>query len=274
MIEIPPFPGGRRLAVTFSFDDGSVADRRVVAAFNEWGLKGTFNLNAARLSRVAPADDDPANVVAAGEVAELYRGHEVACHGATHADFARLAPAQLFAEVQDDRRTLEQLVGYPVRGLAYPYGSYNPRVIELLRPLGFAYARTVRNAEPCFPVAEPLAWHPTVAQYAAAPLTVPERFANIHGSRYSGVFFVWGHCAEFAQRDDWAGLARLFRPLAGRPDVWYCTNIELFDYEAARRRLVVAADAGSIYNPSALPVTVSAHGTLRDVPPGITQIKS
>ena len=45
-VEIPFFPFGKRIAVTTSFDDGVVQDRRVVKAFNEWGLKGTFNLNS------------------------------------------------------------------------------------------------------------------------------------------------------------------------------------------------------------------------------------
>lgn len=37
---------GKKKAVTFSFDDGVVQDRRAVALLNKYGLKGTFNLNS------------------------------------------------------------------------------------------------------------------------------------------------------------------------------------------------------------------------------------
>ena len=43
------FPGGRTKALTFSYDDGVIADRRLIEIFRENGLKGTFNLNGASL---------------------------------------------------------------------------------------------------------------------------------------------------------------------------------------------------------------------------------
>jgi hypothetical protein len=62
----------------------------------------------------------------------------------------------------------------------------------------------------------------------------------------------------------------LFLPLVGHEDVWYCTNIELFDYEAARSRMAIAANCGSAFNPSAVPVTLRVDGKLVDVPAGAT----
>ena len=40
------FPGGKHKALTFSFDDGRKEDRRLVELFNQYGIKGTFNLNS------------------------------------------------------------------------------------------------------------------------------------------------------------------------------------------------------------------------------------
>src|SRR5690242_1247754 len=94
-IEICPFPAGKRVAVTTSWDDGRVYDRRIVASFNEWGLKGTFNLNSGRLTRTGqPAPADSKGHLDACEVAELYQGHEVAIHTATHPWLERLDPSQ------------------------------------------------------------------------------------------------------------------------------------------------------------------------------------
>ncbi|MDR1280388.1 MAG: polysaccharide deacetylase family protein [Opitutaceae bacterium] len=274
-VEICAFPKGKRIAVTTSFDDGHTFDRRVVAAFNEWGLKGTFNLNSGTLQRTGkPALENPAKGARthldASEVADLYRGHEVAVHTVTHPWLDRLDPLQIAQEVLEDRRALEALVGYPVRGMAYPFGNYNRRVIDVLRSLGMVYSRTTENAEKCFPPAEPLAWPATAHQYSVnQDGTVPERFAKWHANpRVTGVFYVWGHAFEFSDRDDWAGLERIYKPLSGKPDVWYCTNIELFDYEAARQRLVLSADRTLAQNPNAIPVTLNVDGRLVDVQSG------
>jgi len=270
-VEIPPFPGGKRIAVTTSWDDGHTFDRRIVAAFNEWGLKGTFNLNSGKLGRtgIRPADGEFTSLDAS-EVASLFAGHEVAIHTVTHPHLTRLDPSQIAREVLDDRRALEDLVGYPVRGMAYPFGSYNQQVADLLRHLGIVYSRTCENAVHCFPPKDPLAWPSTAHQYAEGP-TVPERFAKLYENPgYSGVFFIWGHGFEFHKKDDWASLERIFKPLSGKPDVWYCTNIELFDYEEARKRMIIAANTATAYNPSALTVTLRVGGKFVDVPGGAT----
>lgn len=271
-IEISPFPQGRRLAVTTSFDDGHTFDRRVVAAFNEWGLKGTFNLNSGNLQRTGKPAVESGNRtnLDASEIADVYRGHEVAIHTVTHPWLDRLDASQIAFEVLEDRRALEDLVGYPVRGMAYPYGNYNAQVIEILRQLGIVYSRTCENAERCFPPREPLAWASTAHQYAAAP-TVPERFEKLLGNpRSSRVFYIWGHAYEFHDRNDWEGLERIYKPLSGHAEVWYCTNIELFDYEEARKRMVIAANRASARNPSGTAVTLKVDDRLVEIPAGQT----
>ena len=269
-IEITPFPGDKRIAVTTSWDDGRVYDRRVVAAFNEWGLKGTFNLNSGKLTRTGqPAPEDSTGYLDASEVREVFQGHEVAIHAATHPWLTRLDASQVVAEVLDDRRALEDLVGYPVRGMAYPFGCYDKHVITALRALGIVYARTVEARDPCFPPEEPLAWPATAHWMRSAPDPVHVRFEKLYQKKpYGSVFYVWGHSFEFPNNNDWAGLEREFKPLAGKPDVWYCTNIQLFDYEDARRRLVLAANQRSAYNPSAIAVTVKIGEKMIDIPPG------
>jgi peptidoglycan-N-acetylglucosamine deacetylase len=270
-IEIPAFPRGKRIAVTTSFDDGTVHDRRTVRAFNDWGLKGTFNLNSGMLLRAGGAAPGGSWYLDASEVSDLFRGHEVAVHSVTHPFLERLSAPQIATEVLDDRKALEDLVGYPVRGMAYPYGTYSARVIDVLRALDIVYARTTENAERCFPPAEPLAWPSTAHMFAATPETVPQRFEKLHAnSKAGGVFYIWGHSYEFERKNDWPALERIFKPLAGKADVWYCTNIALFDYEQARRRIAIAANRGSAYNPSAQSVTLSVDGKLVEVPGGQT----
>ncbi len=233
-------------------------------------MKGTFNLNSGLLTRTGvPQPDASGGYLDAAEVADLYAGHEVAVHTVTHPFLERLDAAQIVAEVLEDRKALEELVGYPVRGMAYPFGTYNAQVIEVLRALGIVYSRTVVNNITAFPPAEPLAWATTMHVWNDQPSPLPERWEAFYSNKWSqGVFYVWGHSYEF--QHDRAALERLFTPLAHQPDVWYCTNIQLFDYEDARRRLVIAANKQSVFNPSALPVSLLIDDALVEAPPGVT----
>ena len=79
---------------------------------------------------------------------------------------------------------------------------------------------------------------------------------------------MWGHSWEF--ENNWERAARLYSRLAGLTDVWYATNIELWDYERARLNVVVAANKRSAFNPSALPVWLLVDGVLCEVPGGQT----
>ncbi len=266
-IEITQFPKGKRIAVTTSFDDGQIFDRRIVEAFNKWGMKGTFNLNSSKLSCKERKSDVH---LEAKEVAGLFEGHEVAVHTVTHPHLTKLGEAQIAEEVLGDRKALEDLVGYPVRGMAYPYGSYDQRVIDVIRQLGIVYSRTCENDPRHFPAREPLAWASNGHMFHKDPCPMNEKFEKFYSNQHAtGVFFIWGHSYEFDRGGCWDMLEKIFKPISGKPDVWYCTNIELFDYEEARRRLVIAANKLSVFNPCSTAVTINVDGELMDVGPGL-----
>ena len=270
-IEIARLPGNKRFAVTTSWDDGVIEDRPLIEWMNANGLKGTFNLNSQTFKNEGkPSTEGRLDV---SEVEKLYRGHEVAIHTSTHPHLPLLDPSAVALEVLEDRKMLEDIVGYPVRGMAYPFGTYSPRVIEILRSLGIVYSRTVEQAEPCFPPKEPLAWPATAHMFTEKDgLDIGQRFLKWRENRWAPhVYFVWGHSYEFARpRDRWAELEQRFKPLCGHDDTWYCTNLELFDYEDARQRIVVAANKKTAYNPSAITVTLLVDGKTIDVPAGQT----
>lgn len=58
--------------------------------------------------------------------------------------------------------------------------------------------------------------------------------------------------------EDWLRL----HPACHRDDVWYATNIEVYDYVQAYRSLVFSADAKTVYNLSATEVFFSCGGML------------
>ena len=106
---------GKLKAITFSYDDGITQDIRLVELFDKYGLKCTFNLN----SELAGTEGR----ISANKIAEIYRNHEIAAHTLTHPSLINLDNDEIVRQIEQDRINLEKLVGYPVRGMAYPYAS-------------------------------------------------------------------------------------------------------------------------------------------------------
>ena len=148
----PILPEGRFKALTLSFDDGHIEDRRLTELFNQYGLHATFNLN----SGISGADRIPQS-----DYAALYAGHEIASHGVLHPGMT-MTPLPLAAQqALEDRRTLEHLTQYPVRGFAYPFGESNDAVATMLPAVGIRYARTVADTGKYNFPQDWLRWDPT-----------------------------------------------------------------------------------------------------------------
>ena len=101
MIEYHVYPGGKKRVLTFSYDDGSQSDERLVALFNKYGMKSTFHLNGKNYLDI---DDAKAE-----ELRRLYCGHEVACHTMNHGWPSRMPMQSVVGEVWEERRILEKI---------------------------------------------------------------------------------------------------------------------------------------------------------------------
>ena len=259
------FPGGRAAALTMSYDDGPGADRKLVEIFNRYGIKGTFHLNGVRI------DDgwQPDYFVHPEEVAELYRGHEVSCHTATHPWPNILPHDQLVWELTEDRVRLERLAGYPVRGMSYPYGNSTPEMRDMMPDLGLFYGRTA-NSTGWFGLPEDfLLWNPT-CHHNQDIFRLGEALVDPENLLPQRLMYVWGHSYEFDNDDNWDRIERFCAQMGGRDDVWYATNIEIYDYVTAQRKLRMGVDRRCAYNPSAVDVWLRVDGQAVCVPAGKT----
>lgn len=231
------FPGGKTKALTFSYDDGFAPDERLVGIFNRHAMKGTFNLNACRCGTPEEAE----------VLRKRYAGHEIACHGKTHPFFERMPQMSFVEDVLEDRRTLEKLTGGIIRGMAYPFGTYDANVIRTLRALGIVYARTVKSTGKFNLPDDFLEWNPT-CHHRENVMELADAFL---ASPYAALFYVWGHSFEFERNGNWHLMEELCAKLEGKPSVWYATNMEICDYVTAFRRIVTSADSRIVRNPSA-----------------------
>lgn len=246
------FPGGKFKCLTMSYDDGRNADRRLIDLFNRHGIKGTFHLN----SGLAAAGGDR---VPPEAFRQVYAGHEVSCHTVTHPTLARCPLPSVITEVLDDRRALEAAVGYPVRGLSYPNGSYNEEICDMLRHVGIRYSRVVGNSDSFAMPDDLMRWKAT-CHHNHNLMSLAEQFLALHKEQYQYLMYVWGHSYEFDRDDNWQLIEDFCAMMGGHDDIWYATNIEIVDYLDVFHGLQFAADNSFVYNPSAASAFIRVNG--------------
>jgi peptidoglycan/xylan/chitin deacetylase (PgdA/CDA1 family) len=67
-------------------------------------------------------------------------GMEIGSHGVTHPQLPGLEAHRLRAEISESKSLLSELLGYPVRGFAYPYGTMDASARRAVQEAGYDYA--------------------------------------------------------------------------------------------------------------------------------------
>lgn len=261
---------GKSKVFTLSYDDGVVQDIRLVEMMDRYGIKGTFNINSALYIPEDTVREKYYGRMKLSEAKQLFcgSGHEVATHAYHHPDLRQLRPEDITREVWEGRKAAEAEYGTIVRGMAYPYGTYNADVLDALRLCGICYSRTVVSTNKFDFPDNWLAWNPTCHHNNPKLMDLAERFVNSQG--WCKLFYVWGHSYEFDNDDNWQIMEELFRLVGQREDVWYATNIEIYDYVKAYQSLIVSLDGKTVSNPSAADVWFADGGKTYCVPGGQT----
>ncbi len=266
------FPEGKIKALTFSYDDGVVFDKRLIDIMSAHGLKGTFNISSARFSLPRKLSEK--------EALELYQkdGIEVALHGLEHLQLAELSDERKVYEIMQDKINLEKLFGKLIRGMAYAFGSFDDDCTEVLKRCGIVYGRTTKSSETFDLPKDPLTLSPTCHHKNEKLMELARKFVDIkidpqHPWRTNAqLFYVWGHSYEFNDSDNWYIIEEFAEFIGGRDDIWYATNIEIIDYMNAFHSLVFSADGTIIMNPTATQIWFDEGGKTYTIMPGQTLV--
>ena len=249
---------GKSKVLTFSYDDAVVQDVRLIGILNSNGLKGTFNINTGLYLSEEEQRQKYVGRMKLSEAQSLYidSGHEVAVHALTHPFLEKLQMVDMLTEIIEDRKNIEKEYHTLARGMAYPYGTYNAAVIDALRKCGICYARnTVSTEKFSFPE-EWLTLHPTCHHNHPKLMEFAKHFVEDRArhSMENWMFYVWGHSYEFDNDDNWEIIEQFASYVGKREDIWYATNIEIYDYVKAYEGLQVSVNESIIHNPSAIDV--------------------
>ena len=264
------FPGGKRLALTFSYDDGLPSDERLISIFNKYGMKGTFNINS---NTYRKEDDLPSAEITIersnmwtrtkkSELLPLFADgvHEVANHGLGHVPLGSLPLSEAVSNMVLDRAANEKDYERFVRGAAYPNGSVSDTAVEALRAAGIAYCRTTTATRSFNLPKDWLRLDPTCHHNDPRLFELAKEFVESEG-RDPMLFYVWGHSSEFVVDGNWDRIERFCELVATASDrVWFATNIEIYDYVMAFDALVRSADGRMIFNPTSTDIYAAVGG--------------
>jgi len=221
---------GKNKAVTFSYDDGVEQDIRLIQIFNRYGMKCTFNLNSGLMNDNGcwiTADSKRINRMKADSLPELYKGHEIAVHCLTHANLTELDDNSVKKEILEDKSNLERIFGCKINGMAYPYGAYDMRIMQILKECGIKYCRTTEDTHN-FELPENLLAYGSSCHHSYENIFgMAEEFLNYKGEK-PAVFCIWGHSYEFYLENNWERIEKLCSMLSGHDDVFYGTNSEVY----------------------------------------------
>lgn len=273
------YPDGKAKAVTFSYDDGVPQDKRLAALFDAYGLKATFNFNCEYVRQTNFSKE---------EIKEFFlsKGHEIAVHGANHRANGNMRPIEGIRDVLDCRLELEAKCDCIIRGMAYPdsgitsmgsFGTY-AQIKNYLTELDIAYSRTLGGDNDSFALPQDFhAWMPTahhnnpkIMEYIDKFLALDISEKAYHARRTCRLLYIWGHSYEFDGNNNWDHIEEICRKLAGNDEIWYATNIEIYNYAQAYKSLQYSADGRMVYNPTLFTIWLDVDSRLYSVKPGGT----
>jgi hypothetical protein len=251
------FPNFRRKAVTLSYDDGVKEDKRLIEIMDKHGLKGTFNINSGMFAK-----DENSGRLTEKDAYDLYvnSGHEVAVHGVKHLSIGEVPSEVGLYDIINDRSALEKLFNRQIRGMAYANGSVGEYAESILSLSGIRYSRTTIATERFDIPSNWLKLNPTCPHDHPWLMGLAKDFVEYKQREYTPgrkclLFYLWGHSYEFSRNDNWNVIEEFAAYVGGREDeIWYATNIEIYNYVKAYERLEWFVDMSGAYNPSALDV--------------------
>ena len=266
------FPGGKAKALTLSYDDAVEQDIRLIEIMKANGLKGTFNINTglyAEEGKVFP-EGQIHRRMSKSQALDTYlnSGMEVAVHSLTH-PFLELAAENICTyEVLQDRKNIEEDYGVITRGMAYPFGTYSDSVVATLKQCGIVYSRTTACTEKFDIPTDWLRLPATCHHDNPRLMELSKKFVEEKPNRTPWLFYVWGHSYEFEQKDNWHVIEEFAEYIGNHEDVWYATNIEIYDYMDAYKRLRFDVIGSMCHNPTDVKLWFEKDFKIYSVEPG------
>ena len=252
------FPGGKSKALTLSYDDGVDQDIRLIKIMKEYGLKGTFNVCSGMIAPEGtsyPSEQIRGRYMTSSQIKEISNlyGQEIAIHTLKHLHLEQFSLGTVAYQIVEDRRRLEEFLDCNIRGMAYPFGTVaaTDEIVDIVKNSGVLYARTTQSTEDFWLPTNWLKLPATCHHNNPHLMELSEKFLGLKAEKNPRLFYLWGHSYEFDVDDNWQIIETFADKMGGHNNIWYATNMQIYDYVAAYKQLRFGLEMKFVENPSA-----------------------
>ena len=245
------YPDFARKAFLFGSDDGANADKRVIATFNKYGIKGSFNLVGYKYANYTDTQLE--------ELRNIYAGHEIVNHSYSHFSMKSTNTAKTDEDCINDmirgEEVLEKIFGQKINGFIWPITTGDrPAVLEVSNER-YLWARSApeQAGGDYFGIPETFkpAWAWTCVDWNANKNFIDrytEEYLGLETDRLT-VYTLWCHANNYDAYDLWDVFDRFIDNYTGSAqNIWNPYPTDYVKYINATRELVIENDY--IFNPT------------------------
>ncbi|NOU60403.1 polysaccharide deacetylase family protein [Marinifilum caeruleilacunae] len=262
------YPNGKMKALILSYDDGLQQDSILVAMLNQYGLKGTFNLNSAYFGKnvnwLKNLIGKSGRYLNEEQISRIYQGHEISAHTHTHPHLPELTKDEIDLEIRTNIEALSNISKKKIVSFAYPFGEYKQEARELLKRRGISNARTINDTETFELSNNFLLWNPT-CHHSQANEFLPDFTSK--SAQKPILFHIWGHSWEFdgnQENNNWEYFENICLELKNTNELWSATAGEFVEYIKAIRSI---SGKNELLNNSSLVLWLRINGKMIEIQP-------
>ena len=292
------FPGWTRKSITFSIDDGDIPnDRKFLDIVRPAGILGTFNISSPTRTTVEEyrelyrgyeianhcanhpllflagqkytVANEPYTKENCREYTEedpvIYKHQDEGIYLIVNKGIARkITDRENYLRfAKENRVALEEIFGEgSIKGFVWPYGERKDELVYRgLCDAGYSYMRCGRTVLPekqDFNIPEDKTHWRYTANHSDL-LSAMEIYENHSDDGNLKMFMIGVHARDYERNGKWGDLCEFVKKYANRPnDYYYATNIDIIEYEAAVKGVLVVENL--VENPSERDIYMTIFG--------------
>ena len=189
-----------------SWDDGDKRDMRIADLLKERGFDGVFFIS------------NKTNELTENQIKHLHNiGFQIGGHTVSHtSDLKDLSHDKIKWEVQKNKDWLEAIIGNDIKSFCYPEGTYDKRLINIVRECGFTGARTTDvlqtdSIRPSnrFEIGTTIHAYPNRSEYDGRNWLDIAKEKFDEAQKKDGYYHLWGRSWQVEKFDCWQQLKEL-----------------------------------------------------------------